>query len=261
MQLPFILTRTVKLGALQLRINWLILFCVVLTVFTFIRLGLWQLGRASQKLAAQAEYDLQQRQNPLPLENLEIASLTPANDVLQDLHVALYGEYENDRTILVMAQFFNSQIGYEVVTPFRLRGSDRLVLVSRGWTSGILPPNTPPDLRPVFGLQRLTAQIHVPDPAQRIIASQINAGQWPLRVRSVEVDVLQEIFGEPLFPFTVRLTPEQAGVLVRHWPTVSVDINNHLSYALQWFTFSAITLIVSLLLSSNLLPLLRERSP
>jgi len=40
-----------------------------------------------------------------------------------------------------------------------------------------------------------------------------------------------------------------------------VDINQHLSYALQWFVFAGIVLIVSLLISSNLMPLMREKRP
>lgn len=258
MPLPIPLTRTVTLGALSLRLNLPILLCVLLTTATFVRLGLWQLGRAEEKLAAQAELEQQQRLNPLPLENLAPDQLRADNPDLADLHVSLYGSYDNDRTILVLAQFFDDQIGYEVVTPFRLLSEGHLVLVSRGWTTGILPPNTPPQLRPAQGTLQVTAQIYLPDPDNRVIPSQIDASQWPLRVRAVEMDVLAELLGEPLFPYVVRLTPDQPGVLVRHWPAVNAEINNHLSYALQWFTFAVIILIVAFLLSSNLLQLMRD---
>ncbi|MCB1670654.1 MAG: SURF1 family protein [Gammaproteobacteria bacterium] len=249
-------TFTWSLGSLQIRINWLILACVLLTIFGFVRLGMWQWGRAAEKLAAQAEFEGQQLQNALPLDQVDPSALPDSE--LKNLHVALSGEYDNAHTILVLAQFFDGQIGYEVVTPFRLADSGRLVLVSRGWTSGILPPNTPPSTRPVSGPVELTAQIHVPDPEEPVLASQIDASHWPLRVRGVEIDVLERILGEPLFPYLVRLTEDQPGMLVRHWPETNVDVDTHLSYALQWYTFAVMVAIAALLASSNLLSLMRD---
>jgi len=251
-------TYTWSIGPLQLRINWLILGAVVFTVLGFVRLGFWQLDRAREKLAAQEAFERQQLEQALPIENLDTAALEEQPEALRNRHVALRGEYFNERTILVLAQFFDDQIGYEVVTPFRLESDARLVLVSRGWTSGILPPDTPPNLRPVDGPVEVTAQIRVPDRDVRVIPSRIDASVWPLRVRQIEIDVLESILGEPLFPYLVRLTEDQPGMLVRHWPETNVDIDTHLSYALQWFTFAALVVIASLVASSNLLPLMRD---
>ena len=247
-----------SLGPIQIRINWLILACVLLTIFGFVQLGFWQLGRAGEKLAAQEQYDQQQLLTAQPIQSINIEDAVNDPAAFENLHVALAGEYLNDKTILLTAQFFDSQIGYEVVTPFSLPDSDNLVLVSRGWTSGILPPNTPPRTQPVEGSVELTAQISVPDPEERIYASQIDASSWPLRIRSLEMDVLQSILGQPLFPYLVRLTEDQPGMLVRHWPETNVDIDTHLSYALQWFTFAVLVAIASLLASSNLLAMMRD---
>ena len=247
------------LGPLQIRINWLILACVLFTLFGFIRLGIWQLDRAGEKLAAQEAVEQEQLQSPRSLAEIDPPrSPEVALEELQNLHVALQGEYLNQRTVLVLAQFFDGQIGFEVVTPFRQANGGQLVLVSRGWTSGILPPNTPPRLQPVDGFQELTAQIHVPDPDRPILPSQIDASAWPLRVRSIELDVLENLLGEQLFPYVLRLTEDQPGMLVRHWPESNADIDTHLSYALQWFTFAVMVALAALLASSNLLSLLRD---
>lgn len=251
-------SRTLVLGVFTIRINWLIAGCVVFTVLGFIRLGAWQLGRADEKLQAQAEFEARQTANAEPIDQLFDRIGQQDRESLRNLHVALQGEYVNGRTILVLAQFFEGQIGYEVVTPLRLGASRRLVLVSRGWTSGILPPNTPPSLRPIDGPVEVTAQLHVPDADQRTIASRIDASQWPLRVRQIEIDVLEELLGEPLFPYLLRLTQDQPGMLVRHWPETYADIGTNLSYALQWFGFAFIVFVVSLLRSSNLIALMRD---
>tara|TARA_B110000014_G_scaffold174796_1_gene124848 strand:- start:190 stop:735 length:546 start_codon:yes stop_codon:yes gene_type:complete len=176
---------------------------------------------------------------------------------MRNRHVQLQGEYLNDRTVLILAEFFDSQIGYGVVTPLRLTSNGKLVLVHRGWTSGILPPDTPPNIRPIDGPVDIGGQVFIPPQDARVIPSQINPNEWPLRMRSLEIDVISEILGEPIFPFEVRITANQLGTLTRHWPAVNPDVNQNLSYAIQWFTFALIIIFAALLASSNLWALLR----
>ena len=250
-----------SIGAFTIRWNWLIAACVVITTLALGRLGVWQLDRAAEKVAAQQALLIEQEANATPIEDIPQGHLHRANPELPNRHVALDGEYENQHTILLMAEFFDSQIGYGVVTPFRLRSNGQLVLVHRGWTSGILPPNTPPFTRPYEGPVSVNAQIHVPPENARILSSEINASQWPLQMRSLELDVVSEILGEPVFPFEVRLTEDQPGVLVRHWPAVQIDVNQHLFYSLQWFLFASIVALAGLFASSNLWQLLKGVDP
>lgn len=250
-----------SIGQLHIRWNWLIASCVVITALGLGRLGIWQLDRAAEKVDAQQALLLEQAANATPIEEIPAGHLHPANPELPNRHVALEGEYINERTILLLAEFFDSQIGYGVVTPFRLRSNGQLVLVHRGWTTGILPPDTPPILRPVSGPVSIRGQIHVPPPDARVLASQVDASEWPLRMRSLEIDVIEDILGEPVFPFEVRLTADQPGVLVRHWPAVAVDVNQHLFYALQWFLFASLVVLIALLASSNLWQLLKGTDP
>lgn len=259
MPAPFPIHRRVHLGPLTLRINWVVFACIVATIGGLVRLGIWQLNRAAEKIAAQAAVEAEARRSPRPIESLTSAELEASNPQLRNLHVALDGVYDNDHTILVLAQFLDDQIGYEVVTPLRLDSNGGLVLVSRGWTTGILPPNTPPMTQPVAGPVRLLAQIHVPPAGQRIPPSQVDASQWPLRVRGIEIPIIEATLGESVFPFVVRLTPDQPGMLARHWAEANADVDTHLSYALQWFTFAVMVLLGSLFAGSNLLELMRDR--
>jgi len=249
------------LGDFHIRINFLIAACVLMTVAAFGRLAIWQLDRAAEKVAAQQTLEAELRETAPLIEDITPAELSASNSELQNRHVTLRGEYDNEHTILLLAEFFDGQIGYGVVTPLRLASNGQLVLVHRGWTTGILPPDTPPSLRPVEGRVEVTAQIYVPPPNSRVLASNIDPSIWPLRMRSLEIDVLSEILDEPLFPFEVRLTADQAGTLVRHWPAVNPDVNQNISYAIQWLSFAMIVLFASILASSNLWSLLRGPKP
>jgi surfeit locus 1 family protein len=252
------LSKEFQFGSFHIRINWLIAACVVITAVTLGRLGLWQLDRAAEQVEAQRELMADLEDNAPPIELLSAAELNPQSVTLQNRHVVLTGEYWNERTILLEAEFHDSQIGYGVVTPFRLASNDELVLVSRGWTTGILPPDTPPYLNPVEGPVEISAQIHVPPDNARVFSSQVDPSQWPIRMRSLEINVIEDILGEPLFPYEVRLTADQPGTLVRHWPAVNVDVNQNLFYAVQWFSFALIVVFIALLASSNLWQLIKE---
>ncbi len=250
--------REIHLGKLQVRINWLVLVCVCFAVLGLGRLGVWQLDRAAEKVAEQEALNARLQDNAPALESIPDGQLNRLNPQLQNLHVSLKGEYLNDKTILIPGEFFDSQIGYGVITPFRLASNDELVLVSRGWTTGILPPDTPPYLNPVDGPVEVTGQIHVRPENARVFSSEVDPSSWPLRMRTLEFDVVSQILGEPIFPFEVRLTADQAGTLVRHWPAVNINVNQNLFYAVQWFMFALIVLIIALFASSNLWKLMRE---
>ncbi|MDD9890950.1 MAG: SURF1 family protein [Gammaproteobacteria bacterium] len=251
------LSKTYQLGSFEIRINWHIAGCVAITAITFANLGLWQLDRAAEKIEAQQVLEAELRENAGAIEDIPAGHLHPANPEMRNRHVQLRGEYVNERTILVLAEFFDDQIGYGVVTPFRLASNDALVLVHRGWTTGMLPPDVAPVLRPVEGPVEVSAQVFVPPANARIFPSQINAAEWPLRVRSLEIDVISDILDEPIFPFEVRITADQPGTLVRHWPAVNPDVNQNLSYAIQWFSFGLLIVFIALLASSNLWSLMR----
>lgn len=248
-------------GSFHIRINWLIAACVTITALGLCRLGLWQLDRAAEKVAEQQELRAEQEANADPIESIPDGHLHRANPELQNRHVSLQGEYLNDRTILLLAEFFDDQIGYGVVTPLRLQSNGQLVLVHRGWTTGILPAGMEPITRPVEGFVDVKAQIYVPPEDVQSYDFQVDPNQWPLRLRTLDFDIVEEILGEEVFPYQVRLTEEQAGVLVRHWPAVVADVNQHLFYAVQWFSFGLIVIFVALLASSNLWQLMKGPDP
>ena len=258
------LTTSYTLGPLQIRINWPLLAGVLMVAAVFVRLGLWQLDRAAEKVVANEALQAQLLADAQPLESIPATDLRWDNAPLQNRFVMLEGEYDNARTILILAEFFDGQIGYGVVTPLRLQSTGQLALVSRGWTTGILPQGMQPILRPVDGPVRVGAQIHLPErePIADSSPPALSASpEWPLRVRGLNIGQLATSLGEPLFPFELRITENQPGTLVRHWPATNPEVGIHLFYALQWFLFSALALIAALLASSNLWQLLRKPTP
>jgi cytochrome oxidase assembly protein ShyY1 len=242
-----------KFGKLEFRFNWLIAVCVLLFAGGLVRLGLWQLDRASEKIELQRSFQQSGEQEATPILEVPVAGLEFDMIQHQNRRVALRGHYLNDQSIFLIYQTYQTQIGYEIVTPFQLDEGDLIVMVSRGW-SGINDYKALVSSLPrIEGPLLLEGQIYVPTAQQ---ASQTNIVQevtWPLVTRYLNMDELQPWFQSTLFPYVVRLAENQPGVLIRHWPVVLVDSGRNFSYALQWFAMAIAVIAVSLILSSNLL--------
>ncbi|MFP6801996.1 MAG: SURF1 family protein [Pseudomonadales bacterium] len=245
-------TAEVKLGRVLIRVNWFIVAGIVLIAAGFIRLGIWQLDRASEKMALQTAMQQEQQKEAINIEDI----ILTRDGTIPNLHVTLAGEYINEKSFLLVPQSYNGQLGFGVITPFRLQNSNRIVLVDRGWIT--VASGAQLNFGLVVGTRQLTAQIHLrsgsPGSDERPDTS-----SWPVQIRRLDVDVISEILGEDLFPYPVRLNEDQPGVLIRHWTAVTANSNANISYAIQWFVFAAAIVIVSLLASSNIVSVLREK--
>jgi surfeit locus 1 family protein len=254
------LRNTFVLGRLVFHFNLFVALCVVAVAAGFVRLGLWQLDRAEEKLTTQSSFVEKGMMPPRPIDYVRLAG--PELDAihLQNQPVSLKGHYLNERSLYLIYQTHEEQLGFEVVTPFKLVTRDEIVLVSRGWTGAPDYDRLKQRLPAIQGEQLLDGQIYVPRAAEMARKNDVRQVQWPLLIRFLNVAELQPFFASPLFPYAVRLNEGEAGVLVRHWSEVQVDTGRNYSYALQWFAMAIAVITASLLLSSNLLSLLGVRS-
>ena len=246
-------SKTLHIGELEFRFNWLIAACVLVTALGFMRLGVWQMTRANEKLAIQQSFDSQRDSAPTAIENLSLAGIQTDRKRLQNRKVLLSGEYINDRNIVLIYQTYKEQLGYEIVTPFRLSSDSSIVMVSRGWSSSPSFESLAAGIKPITGAQSLTGQLYIPSEAMIDKTNDITEVSWPLLIRYLNTLELKPHFEASLFPYVVRMDENQHGVLVRHWPTVIVDTSRNYSYALQWFALAIAVVAVALILSSNLI--------
>lgn len=250
-----------KIGQLQVRINLLIAVSVVLTVALLINLGLWQLGRAQDKRELQQAVKARQLEPALPIASLSLAD--PVLDemqrnALENQNVEGLGSYWNEASFLVAFQFFQGAPGFELITPFQLSNTGEWVLVSRGWIAPGPGDDAQPTVIPIDGEITITGQLHVPAPL--VGSTQVQGQEWPLRFRRLDIPLASQVLERALLPVIVRLGQGEQGVLARHWPAMSVSTRNNIGYALQWFGMALVVLVISALMSTNLLSLMAQRS-
>ena len=218
-------------------------------------LGRWQLSRAAEKEASQAA--IAERQRLPALDGASLAQALSDDQARELLHraITLRGQWLADRTVFLDNRPMARQTGFYVLTPLRLTGSDRVVLVQRGWAPrhqvdrSLLPP-----------VQTPTGEVQV---SGRIAAHpprvyQLGQEQGGAIRQNLDLDAWRAETGLPLAPVLVVQTGAASDGLQRDWPEAASGVEKHYGYAFQWFGLC--TLIGLLLLWFQVVrPLYRAR--
>jgi surfeit locus 1 family protein len=217
---------------------WVVTAATILGFGMTFALGAWQLGRAHQKEALGSAIAARRDQAPLP----PAALLAP--DVASHLHgpVRLRGTWVADRTVFLDNRQMGARVGFYVATPLRLAGTDRAVLVQRGWAPRnferreALPPVETP-----AGEVELTGRI-APPPAKLYQFG--SAGSGVIRQNLDLVPFAAET-GLRLLPVTVLETGPPSQGLLRDWSeTGGRGPETNYGYAAQWWALSALIAIL-----------------
>ncbi len=214
---------------------WLITLAAVLVVGLTASLGMWQLGRAAQKRALQDGIATQSALPPLDSRAL-LDSATPADAVHRP--VALSGRWVPGTNLFLDNRPMGGRTGFIALAALRLSGSERAVLVQRGWVPRDFQDRSRvPELALPAGEVQVLGRL-APPPSQLF---ELGTGaQGPIR-QNVALSELAEQWGVPLLGgVSVLQTGADDAGLLRDWPRFAGDEHKHLAYAAQWFAMSAI---------------------
>ncbi|WP_144629762.1 SURF1 family protein [Bordetella genomosp. 13] len=211
-------------------------------------LGRWQLHRADERRATLAAIEAGRAQAPVAL-----AADTPAGELRAWRPAQGHGQWLPDLSVLLENRNQGGRPGYWLATPLLLEPARRqAVLVLRGWLPRSLD-GTPPALpAPPSGDQDVAGELssRVPrlfelwsfgQPRAALPAALPAAGGVPT-VQNLDLADYAQATGLSLLPAVLMQTRGEDG-LVRQWPQPSVDYNQNLGYAMQWFSFAGIAAI------------------
>lgn len=215
----------------------------LLLAVLFVRLGLWQLHKAEAKQALQAQFDRHLHDAPVALP----ATLEDA-EAWRYRRVAISGSYDTRYQILLDNQVENGTAGYHVITPLRIDGSDRHILVDRGWIPAPAVHSVVPQVQTPAGTQQVSGNLWLP--SNKIFALQAPDNAWQTVWQNMDMPRYQQLVPLKLYPLVLRLDADSpAGGFVRNWPRPAERIATHLGYAYQWFGFAATVVAIYLVLS------------
>lgn len=223
--------------------RWAVLGAALLGAALTARLGVWQLDRAAQKVALQAQ--IEERAHAVPLGGAELVRNADHADEQAQRPAVLQGRWRPAATVFLDNRTMDGRTGFLVVTPLQL-ASGEAVLVQRGWAPRDLRDRTLlPAVPTASGEVRLEGRL-APWPSQLLALGASSGGT--IR-QNLDRDTFARESGLSLLPLTLQLTappqplaaaaPRDDGLL-RHWWVPTADVSKHYGYAVQWFALSAL---------------------
>ncbi|HUJ87747.1 MAG TPA: SURF1 family protein [Burkholderiales bacterium] len=202
----------------------------------FIALGNWQTHRAQDKRALAARVDAALAGPPLSLPAHQVEA---ADFALR--RVLARGEFVPAQTVFLDNKIHQGRVGYEVVTPLRLAGGTLHVLVDRGWTPAGPRRDILPQIPTPVGEQRIEglALTRLPrafEPFKRIPRGRV----W----QNLRLADFSQASGLALLPLVIEQRSATPDGLLRDWPRPDSGAERNESYALQWYLFALLALVL-----------------
>ncbi|MFT4128231.1 MAG: SURF1 family cytochrome oxidase biogenesis protein [Gordonia sp. (in: high G+C Gram-positive bacteria)] len=216
------------------RPGWIALVLVVaaFAVACFTVLAPWQLGKNSATSHRNDLIKSAVATAPVPLGELAPAGAGFRPDA-EWREVTLTGTFLADAQALVRLRSVDERPAIEVLTPFRVAGSDRILAVDRGFVRP--DQNTTPAIPAApAGTSTITARIRAPEGTSPGRGARISDGARTLY--TIDPAQLSTATGLVMDPFYLQLSPGQPGAL-GEIPLPQLDSGPYLSYGLQWLAF------------------------
>lgn len=207
----------------------------------FIALGNWQARRAEEKRSLAARLDAALR---APALELPTSPVTVPEFVQR--RVAARGTFLPEYTVLLDNKIHDGRLGYEVVTPLRIGRSRLHVLVDRGWVAAGARRDELPEIRTP------ASELHIEGIALRRLPQAFELQHRAPQGRvwqNLRLDEFAAATGLALQPLVIEQLSNTDDGLLRDWERPDTGAERNASYAVQWYSFAALAVILFLVQS------------
>jgi surfeit locus 1 family protein len=200
----------------------------------FASLASWQLRRANESRATAARFAVGATADALRAPPAELE----AAERFRRLRVA--GAYLEAPQFLLDNMVEHGEAGYHVLTLLRVDGSERWLLVNRGWV-GVGPDRRVlPDVRVDPAPRRVSGRLErLPEPGLRLAAAEPGAAREAVTV--VEFPTAAELAARAehaVFDYELKLDAGEPDGFEREWRPPGLGPERHWAYAGQWTVFA-----------------------
>lgn len=217
-----------------IRPGWIALIIVVsaFAAACFMVLAPWQLGKNESTSQRNDLIKKAVATSPVPINELAPAGAGFIADT-EWREVTVTGTYLVDKQALVRLRSAGERPAIEVLTPFQVAGSDRILVVDRGY---VRPDqsSTPQVPAPPSGQTTITARIRAAEGTSEGRGARVEDGA--LTVYTIDPTELGRATDTRYDPFYLQLSPHQPGSL-GEIALPQLESGPYLSYGLQWLAF------------------------
>lgn len=225
------------------KLRWALL--TLLVVYLLSSLGFWQLHRADEKRTMLEHHAQIGQAAPVSVDTKIIE---------KDQPIQVTGTYDSEHVFFLDNQFHQHQIGYEVIEPVLQASSPNapIILVSRGWVPAPTDRKKLPALSAPTETVTLDGTAYFPSKSLILLGhnwDKNTKNAWPKRIEKIDIMTIQKWLKKPVYPFILRLNPDEPNGFIRDWPIVSMPPERHVGYAVQWFAMAFTVFIIFVVLS------------
>jgi surfeit locus 1 family protein len=213
----------------------------------FVRLGLWQWHKG---VHARNEWTLFAR----GADRVQTLAGRPLAAVGLFQRVSVAGRLDPGHQFLLDNRTVRGNAGYEVLTPLRRADDGQALLVDRGWVAFTGSRAHLPDVSFVSsGELELTGRVaNLPSPGLASgRAPPAAASPWPKVTSYPSMPELERALGESLEPRILLLDPREPLGFVRDWEPPGLPPLRYLSYAIQWWCFAGLAVVIWAVMSTR----------
>ena len=210
----------------------------VMVALIALSLGNWQSRRAEEKQRLASEQTLQAALPPLDMQLLNEGK-APA----YFRSVQMTGSFIAQWPIYLDNRPYQGKAGFYLLMPFKLKDSEKTLLVMRGW----LPRDAQNRVQlPIIPTPQGVLQLE--GKVRESVGHVMQLGSEPVLQSGVirqnfEVTELSKASGLKLENFIIEQTSDAKDGLIRDWPQPSLGIEKHRGYAFQWYGLAVTALL------------------
>jgi surfeit locus 1 family protein len=218
--------------------SWPMTLATLVLLAVFISLGRWQWERGEAKQAVWSEFERKPAAKDLGTRDPDA--------VERFAHVRLSGRFDGAHQFLLDNRSHAGKPGYEVLTPF-VRDAGERILVNRGWMPSTGYRDRLPDVSlPDSGAMTISGYLDEL-PASGLASGRAapDAGNsWPKLTSFPSHAELERALGEKISRRMLLLDAAAPAGYVREWKPPGLAPTRHLSYAIQWWGFAVVLLVI-----------------
>lgn len=225
---------------MRVRSRLLLIGCFVAVALVCARLGLWQVQRLRERRAANAAALAERSKPPVTIERGDAAGAG-----LIDRRVVASGRYDDDHAIILRGRVYQGVPGVEIVSPMVLDDGRSAVLVNRGFVPTPDAFTLDPDSLRETGRVRVAG---IALPIRSGGGAPLQRGEETTWAR-LDLEALRARLPYAISPIYIRQLPDSTlPRFPRRLEAPSLDDGPHLSYAIQWFSFSILAVVFGIVI-------------
>ena len=191
----------------------------------FFSLGLWQIDRGQAKTVLLDEFEKNSLKSPVYI----------SKDSKKWDRVYVSGTWMSSQQILIDNVIHRGIAGFKVITPLKIEGLNKIILIDRGWIKQNEYRDDIPEINIVEQNETVSGILELPE-LGLVLSENLVTDEWPKISQTKNFDTISKEYDLELYPMILLADPVHKNSLeyIKITPTNMTPIK-HYGYSSQWF--------------------------